>query len=274
MPDLSAGEVRFHYASAPEPPRAPAIVFLHGAGANHAVWLAQLAALRDRAWVVVPDLPGHGRSSPPPDREPDSGAEGTAGSWPSIDQLAGIMIPFLEGVTERLPSGAARQVTLAGHSMGGAIALTIALSRPDLLAALVLVGSGARLAVSPQILDGLETAPAATLAMITRWAFAPGADPDLIVTAAKDLSGTPVSRTLADFRACNAFDLRERIGAIAVPTLVVCGAEDRMTPPKYSTFLAERIPGARLCIVPGAGHAVMSEAPDALSSAIAGFIGV
>ena len=258
VPDLAAAGLRIHYASAPDAPRLPALVFLHGAGANHSVWLAQLAALRDRAWVIVPDLPGHGRSEPIPGL--------------TIDEYASAIVPFLDALLDRLPALHDRKLVLAGHSMGGAIALAIALSRPEVLSGLVLVGSGARLGVSPQILEGLETAPAATLAMIARWAFSPGADTDLIMQAVKDLSGTPVSRTLADFRACNAFDVRDRVGSITVPALIVCGREDRMTPPKYSTFLAGAMPRASLTVLEGAGHAVMSEAPEALSSSIADFL--
>ncbi|MDE2573385.1 MAG: alpha/beta fold hydrolase, partial [bacterium] len=76
---------------------------------------------------------------------------------------------------------------------------------------------------------------------------------------------------LADFRACDAFDLRDRLGEIAVPTLVVCGSEDRMTPPKYSAFLCEAITGARLAHLEGAGHVPQLEQPEPLARLIAEF---
>src|SRR5437870_9113952 len=114
--------------------------------------------------------------------------------------------------------------------MGGAIALTVALARPEILSGLVLVGSGAKLGVSPEILNGLREAPVETQALIVRWSFAPDADPALVVRTTKDLVGTPAGRTLTDFAACNAFDVRARLGEIALPTLLVCGREDRMTP--------------------------------------------
>jgi pimeloyl-ACP methyl ester carboxylesterase len=71
-----------------------------------------------------------------------------------------------------------------------------------------------------------------------------------------------------DFSACNAFDVTERLGEIRCPTLVICGTEDRLTPVKYATLLAERIPGAELKLIEGAGHMVMTEKPDLVAEAI------
>lgn len=258
MPELTVGGVRIHYVSAQGSPRGPAIVFLHGAGANHTIWLAQMKALRDRAWVVVPDLPGHGRSAAIPGL--------------SIDEYAGALIPFLEEMARQIPEGLRRDVFLAGHSMGGAIALSIALRRPDLVAGLVLIGSGAKLRVSPELLQGLVESPSETQALIARWSFAPDADPGLVLRTMKDLVGTPAARTLADFRACDAFDLRERLGEITAPALVICGREDRLTPLKYSEFLRDRVRRAELRLIDGAGHAVMIERPAEVSEAIAGFL--
>ena len=75
-----------------------------------------------------------------------------------------------------------------------------------------------------------------------------------------------------DFLACDRLDLIEAAGRIAVPTLVICGAEDKMTPPALSQAIAEKIPGARLALVEGAGHMVMLEDPVAFNSALAGFL--
>jgi len=71
-----------------------------------------------------------------------------------------------------------------------------------------------------------------------------------------------------DFAACDRFDIRERVGEITAPTLVITGSEDRMTPPKFGQWLAERIPGARFVLVEGAGHMVMLEKPDQVASAV------
>jgi pimeloyl-ACP methyl ester carboxylesterase len=253
LPDLTAGNLRFHYVSAPSAPRRPAIVLLHGAGANHTVWLAQMKALRDRAWVVLPDLPGHGKSAAIPGE--------------TIDEYAAAMIPFLESI-----AAASDRIFLGGHSMGSAIALMIALARPDLVAGLVLVGGGAKLGVSPEILKGLIEAPIETQALVARWSFAKSADPELIRRTMRDLAGAPAGRALTDFRACNGFDVRSRLSEIASPVLIVCGREDNMTPPKYGEYLQAHLPNASLRIFEEAGHAVMVEKPAEVSEAIASFL--
>ena len=251
MPDLSAGGIRVHYVAAPPAPRRPAIVFLHGAGANHTIWLGQMKALRSRAWVVLPDLPSHGKSGSIP---------GT-----TIEEYARAIVPFLEA----LGGG---PFVLAGHSMGGAIALAAALQRPDLLSGLVLVGTGARLRVAPEILEGLRTSPAETQGLVARAQFTERADPAMILRTIRDLAGTPAERTLADFQACDDYDLREQIGRIDLPTLVLVGSEDRMTPVKSSTFLAERMPRATLVVVDGVGHAIMIEKSERVSEEIGAFL--
>jgi pimeloyl-ACP methyl ester carboxylesterase len=77
---------------------------------------------------------------------------------------------------------------------------------------------------------------------------------------------------LGDFRACDAFDVRERLGDISVPTLVIGGKDDRLTPPKFSEYLREHIPNARLLLVEEAGHMVMLEQPAVVTEAIADFL--
>jgi pimeloyl-ACP methyl ester carboxylesterase len=217
-----------------------------------------MKALRDSAWVVLPDLPGHGRSGEIPGL--------------TLDEHAAAIVPFLEAIVQKMPAGSTPAIFLAGHSMGGAIALLVALGWPKLLAGLVLVGSGAKLRVSPEIIEGLKNSPSETQGLVARWSFSKDADPGLILRTIRDLTGTPIERTLADFRACDAFDLRAQADRISIPTLLICGREDKMTPPRYSEFLHERIPGSRLHLVDGAGHAVMVEAAAEVSRVIAEFI--
>ena len=77
---------------------------------------------------------------------------------------------------------------------------------------------------------------------------------------------------LGDFRACDVFDRMAAIQNIAVPTLVVCGADDVVTPPKYAQYLSAQIPGAQLAMIPDAGHASYAEQPEALSQALTAFL--
>ena len=78
--------------------------------------------------------------------------------------------------------------------------------------------------------------------------------------------------TIGDYTACNGFDVMERLGALRVPALVICGEDDQLTPPKYAEYLARTIPGARLVMVEQAGHYVHLEQPEVVNQAIRAFL--
>jgi pimeloyl-ACP methyl ester carboxylesterase len=229
----------------------PPLILIHGAGGSRLHWppgIRRLAGSR----VLAVDLPGHGRSPGP--------------GQTSIEAYADLMLAWLE---ENEPE----PVIPVGHSMGGAIALTLALQVPERLAALVLVGSGARLRVAPAILEASaqpDTFPQAVDA-IMRWAFSETASARLVELARRRMLEVDPAVLHDDFAACNAFDVMSRLESIALPTLVLCGAQDQLTPPRYSEFLAEKIPGAKLVHIPQAGHMVMLERPQAVAGALQEF---
>ncbi len=75
-----------------------------------------------------------------------------------------------------------------------------------------------------------------------------------------------------DLAACNAFDIMTRIHEIQLPTLIICGTEDRLTPVKYSQYLHDKIVSSTLHIIPDAGHYVMREQPEAVNHVIEDWI--
>ncbi|MBI2176931.1 MAG: alpha/beta hydrolase [Candidatus Tectomicrobia bacterium] len=235
------------------PPQAsPRVVFVHGAGGTRRVWARLGDDLSRRARrVVALDLPGHGRSEGP----------GCA----RIEEYAGWVLRFLEACGARRP-------VLAGHSMGGGVALACALAAPGALGGLILLGTGARLRVRGAILQGIRTDFERTVDAIVDCAFAPGAPPVMAEESRRELLACPPAVAEGDLRACDAFDVLDRLGEIALPTLVLCGESDALTPPNYSRFLAERIPGARLALVEGAGHMLMIERPAPVGESIAAFL--
>ena len=127
------------------------------------------------------------------------------------------------------------QPIIAGHSLGGAITLTMALEYAAELSGLILIGTGARLRVRPDILEEARRGPIVTY---------------------------------RDWAACNAFDIMNRLTEIHLPTLIICGADDVYTPVKYSQYMHDRIQGSTLRIIPGAGHEVMQEQPERVNQAI------
>ena len=156
--------------------------------------------------------------------------------------------------------------------MGGAIALFLARQQPDRVRGLVLVGTGARLRVHPQILVGIHADWNATTRLITEWSYAPGTSPLVLATATADLRAVDQPVVHSDYAACNAFDMMDEIGDVAAPALVVVGEHDRLTPPAYAHHLARSLRNATLEIVPNAGHMVMLEQPNAVNDAVRRFM--
>ena len=97
-------------------------------------------------------------------------------------------------------------------------------------------------------------------------------DDDMVVRGMAEMRSVPPPVLLGDFVACDRFDVRDRLPSIAIPTLVVVGDQDVMTPPKHVAFLADHIPGARLHTVPGAGHMLPVEAPAPLAALLRPFL--
>lgn len=228
----------------------PALVCLHGAGGSHTHWGHVLQGLSDRARVIAPDLPGHGRSEPPP-----LGSVATYGAW-----VAGLLDAL--GVERAL---------LAGHSMGAAIALEAAIAAPARVAGLALVGAGARLRVAPAFLDGLATTPEATIAQIVELMY-PATAAHLREAAAAEYRRAPAILR-SGFLCCDGWDARPRLAAVSCPALIICGEEDAMTPPKLARELAGLLRGAVLELLPGVGHVPMLEAPEATVRALRAWVG-
>ncbi len=163
---------------------------------------------------------------------------------------------------------------IIGHSMGSAIALQLALNAPDRALALVLLGSGSRLRVAPSILESVANDATFPLALktIIEWSFGTDTSPRLKELAAQRMGETRPTVLHGDFVACNAFDASERLAEIEKPTLIICGAEDKMTPPKYSKSLHEQILNSELILIEGAGHMVMLEKPREVEEAVESFV--
>jgi pimeloyl-ACP methyl ester carboxylesterase len=227
------------------------IVFLHGAGGSHHTFRDQWAGLKGVVRLVIPDLPGHGRSGGTPPE--------------SVDAYAAWVVDFLKEI------GLDRFI-LAGHSMGGAVALQAALGGLKGLEALVLLGTGARLRISPVIFEGIGERFPQFAPELVGWMTSAASSDLLREDVTSDVLSTRPATFLADFHACNAFDVMNRLDAIRVPTLVISGDDDRLTPLKYGEYLAVNIPGAVLKIIHGAGHLAMLEKAAEVNAVITSFV--
>jgi pimeloyl-ACP methyl ester carboxylesterase len=227
------------------------LVFVHGSGGDRLLWNYQRQFFEEFYNVVVVDLPGHG----------EAGSEG--------EDSVGAYAQHLLHLLRALPGDV---FCPFGHSLGGAVVQEFTLLYPQYVEALILVGTGARLRVLPEILEGIQVRFEETVRLICDYAFSKKTSKDLIEKGIEAMLNTSKTVLYGDFAACNRFDITNRVGNIKAPTLVVCGGDDLLTPPKYAHFLAEKIVGARLEIIDGAGHMVMIEKPDESNNRVMEFL--
>lgn len=243
MAEITIRGRRLAYAAQPADfdPKQPAAVFIHGSGGDRDDWRAQLDGLSDRITVIALELPGHGASEPPGES--------------SVDEYARWVTDFVEGL-------GLERVLLVGCSLGSAITLWIALNPPPWLTAIGLVGGGARLRVHPSFLEGLKRDAENTLRLLAQYALSEKPDERLLSDLTDKFFANSPDLILGDLTACDRFDVLERLSEAQVPTVILVGEEDRLTPVKYSKALDEQIPNSELHVIPGAGHLVMEEQPE------------
>jgi len=227
------------------------VLFIHGAGGGQYTWSYQKGFFERDFNPIIIELPGHGESLGRGEEE--------------IGKYAEHVYGFLKAL--RLS-----KVFLIGHSMGGAIVQTMALTHPEVIKGIVLVGTGARLKVLPFILNGIKDNFEETVRKINQLSYSRKTPPLFIERGISDMMRCRPEVLYGDFLACDRFDVMKEVERIDLPSLILCGDEDELTPVKYSQFLRDRIKGSRMEILPHAGHMVMMESPEAFNGNIKEFI--
>lgn len=230
------------------------LLCIHGSGGTSAVWKAQLRHLGDGRSVAALDLSGHGDSE---DVDVDAGQ-------PALTAYADDVV----AVARELDAG-----VLVGNSLGGAVALHVALETDFEPEALVLVGTGAKLAVH----EDLRTLLAEDFEAAVEFLHGPdmlfhedeGPHRERSIELMRE-TGQVVTRR--DFLTCHAFDVRDRLDEIDVPVLAITGEHDRLTPPRYHEYLAENVRDGRVETIPDAAHLSMVERPRTFAEAVDGFL--
>jgi pimeloyl-ACP methyl ester carboxylesterase len=220
------------------------LVFIHGAGSSSKVWTYQKQYFSSHNVTLV-ELPGHGEKIKKNGRNSIS--------------------VYVEDVKNDIADDA----VIVGHSMGGAIAMMYALTYS--LKALVLAGTGARLRVLPAILEQTKTNYEETIDFILKYAVYNKTE-QIMRHSKEEMLKTPPEVTYKDFVACNTFDVMQEIKKIDVPTLVVCGSDDVLSPVKYSEYLARKIPSSHLEIIKECGHMLMLEKPHKFNQILETFL--
>ncbi len=231
-----------------------AMLCVHGSGGNRGVWKSQ-GRLADERPVVALDLSGHGDSA---DIDAEAG-------FSTLSAYADDVIAVATETGSKV---------LVGNSLGGAVSLHIALYRefdPD---ALVLAGTGARLAVLEDLLAWLEEDFESAVEFLhepERLFY--DADEELVALSRGSMRECGRHVVERDFRSCHTFDVRGELDRIDVPALAVCGEHDRLTPRQYHAFLAEEMPDCELAVIEEAAHLAMLERPEAFNATVSRFLG-
>ncbi len=243
--------IAFSAGTWPPAPDRPTLLFIHGSGGSNVLWQAQVTGLADRVNTVAVDLPGHGASE--------------GGGRHRVEDYADDLARFIEAAMLPRPIP-------CGLSIGGAIVLQLLLDRSESFPAAILCCTGARLKVLPAMLETIASDYEGFIGMLGEFGGAAATDPARLAPIVEATRRCPATVTLKDFQACDRFDVMNRLAEIFRPVLVVSGAEDRLTPPKYADFLEKQIFGAQRRHIAGAGHMLPLEQPEALNNAIAAFL--
>jgi 3-oxoadipate enol-lactonase len=233
----------------------PALLLVHGFPLDARMWTAQVEGLGDIRRVLAPDLPGHGVDTDGPQR--------------SVDGMA-------KDLARVLDAAGVQQVDLAGFSMGGYVCFAFLKHFPDRVRSLALVdtrasadsdeGKQGRNKLAKRIQE--EGSLAAAEAMLPKM-FTESVNQDVRAQVASWMLESRPETLIADVIAMrDRPDATPRLGEIKVPTLVIVGEADPITPPSDAEAMAAAIPGARVVVIPGASHLAPVEQGQAVNDAL------
>lgn len=260
--NVDGHSVFVHTGGRPFDPDQPTLVLIHGGGNDHSAWGLQTRYFAHHGYnVLVPDLPGHGRSG---------------GTTPTTIEA------FAEWLWRFVDAAGIKNAHLAGHSMGSLVALAAAAQAPARASSLILVGPSDHMQVHPDLLTAAAANDPVAWEMITDWGFgkqahkgghqAPGlwlrgGGRALLASGPDDVLGS-------DLEACNDWTgALDAAAKLSCPTLFLMGAGDRMTPVGASKGLRGVIQDAHTEILADTGHMIMVERPNETIDIISGFLG-
>ena len=232
------------------------IIFLHGVGSGKAVWEPQLSHFGRTRRAIAFDFPGFGDSDPLPDATRDD---------------------FAFSILAAMDALGIEQAHVCGLSMGGVVAIAMHAAAAGRCASLILADTFARHpdgnGIYSRSLEASRTIGLRALAE-ARVDFLLGSatSPSLRAETIETMAAIDPDAYVIGARAVWLAEQQERAADIRAPTLVLCGEEDRITPPALSEELAGLIPGARLELIPASGHLANAEQPEAFNAAIDRFL--
>jgi pimeloyl-ACP methyl ester carboxylesterase len=236
------------------------VVFIHGAAHDHTIWVMPARYFaRHGMRVLAPDLPGHGRTDGP--------------ALTSVEELADWMDRVLD-------AAGVRNAAIVGHSMGGLVAMSLAIRHPGRVKSLSLLGVSVPMTVTERLLTAARDDEPAANEMANGWSHSArgrlGGNPNpgfwILGGGSRLIARADRGVHHADLTACNAFKCDP--SAIRVPTLVIVGEADQMTPARSGKAVAAAIAGSRVVSLGGCGHAMLFEQPNQVLDALIGSVAI
>ena len=258
--DINGNEVFYGTGSGTPSDAANTLIFVHGAGFDHTIWVMPARYFARHGWrVVALDLPGHGRS------------QGQA--LTSIAQMADWLAQVIDAVSPN------QQASLVGHSMGSLVAMSLAARHANKVQKLALLGTSAPMPVADVLLNAALDNDQAAIDMTNTWSHSargslgssqnPGVSNLHIGERLLQQAGAGVFHT--DLAACNGFTA-DGLAEVKQPTLVIIGDEDKMTPPRAGLAVADQLPHVQQRRLAGCGHSMLSEQPNQVLDELAAFL--
>ncbi len=235
----------------PHDPQLETVVFVHGAGGDHTVWvLPSRYFARHGRNVLAVDLPGHGRSG---------------------GEALGSVEAMVDWVAEVLDAASVERAAIVGHSLGSLVALETASAHPERVRAIALVGTAVPMPVGKPLLDSAAADDHSAIDMLTLWGHSRAAHLGGHATPGMWMLGAGM-RLLErarpgvihrDLAACNHYAAGlDHAVKVRCPALLILGGRDAMTPARNAVDVSKAIPEAETVVLEGAGHALMAERPD------------
>lgn len=251
MENREIGGIGYISGHWPLDPNKPTLIFIHGAALTNIFWESQVKSLIEFANTIAVDLPGHGTSR-------SAGKE-------NVSDYAQSVMDFIDLIKAPRPIP-------CGLSMGGAITQQLLINKRDRFPAGILINTGAKLKVMPLLFETIEKNYSDFVEMLCVSAISSKSDAKKLRAKIEASLKCQPDIALGDFRACDSFNVVEKLNLIEVPVLILAANDDNITPFKYGTFLEKNIKNAKLVNIEDAGHLSPIEKPHKVNKAIRDFL--
>jgi pimeloyl-ACP methyl ester carboxylesterase len=235
----------------PMEPDKPTLFLIHAGGASASSWYFQIQGLTDTANVIAVDLPGHGHSR-----------------GPGCDRI----VDYAKEAMDLINKMNLEKCIPAGISMGGAVVQEMLVDYLDRFYAGILINTGAKLKVLPDVFDAIKANPRGFMANLINFVLPADLDAEHFGPLMNDILEVKKNIVLGDFEACNNFDIRSRLPEILLPVLIISSGSDTMTPQWYGEYLENNIKDSKHITIRDAGHLVIIEKPEQVNLAISEFV--